>query len=178
MFKVYVYINDFNKLVYVGQTCKSLDKRAGKDGNDYKHCKLFYNAINKYGWCNFTSVILKDNLTHGEADIWEKHYMEVFQSTNRNLGYNIREAGGSRGKHSESTKLLCRLAKLGKSFSAEHRANIAKSRAILGNKPHLGHPHSMETKAKLSASLKGKTWKLVDGKRVWTLTNNLIISGA
>lgn len=30
-----------------------------------------------------------------------------------------------------------------------------------------GKHHSEETKRKLSAAMKGKHWKLVDGKRVW-----------
>ena len=80
-------------------------------------------------------------------------------------------------------------AKLGRVITAEHRKKISETRKGNSNfkgkhhsaetkrklsealKGKLGKPHSEETKRKLSDShkgiLKGRHWKLVDGKRIW-----------
>ena len=53
----------------------------------------------------------------------------------------------------------------GKKFSDEHRKKL--SEAMKGNTHLNGHHHSAETRMKMSDSHKGKTWKVIDGKRVW-----------
>lgn len=53
----------------------------------------------------------------------------------------------------------------GKHLSDEHRRKL--SEAMKGNTHLKGHHHSAETRMKMSESHKGKTWKLIDGKRVW-----------
>jgi hypothetical protein len=45
---------------YVGQTTRSLQERAGHNGKCYKGCDLFYKAIQKYGFSNFTVEILAE----------------------------------------------------------------------------------------------------------------------
>ena len=52
-----------------------------------------------------------------------------------------------------------RLHKKGILFTEEHRRKISASLN--------GHKHSKESIKKMSAAFKGKTWKLIDGKRVW-----------
>ena len=49
---IYRYISPSNKN-YIGQTTKSLKERAKNNGNGYKNCSVFYNAILKYGFKNF-----------------------------------------------------------------------------------------------------------------------------
>ena len=44
-------------------------------------------------------------------------------------------------------------------FSEEHRMKIAEAKK--------GKVRSEETKNKISKALKGKSWKLINGKRVW-----------
>ena len=53
---VYAYISPSNKR-YIGQTCNSLRVRAA-NGEGYKACPKFYQAIKKYGWKNFSVSIL------------------------------------------------------------------------------------------------------------------------
>ena len=92
-YKVYIYISP-SKKVYIGQTCKdTLYQRAGKNGQCYKHSVYFYAAIQKYGFDNFISYILKDNLTLEEANYWEQYYIAQYDSTNREKGYNITKGG-------------------------------------------------------------------------------------
>ena len=54
---IYRYISPSNKN-YIGQTTKSLKERAKNNGNGYKNCSVFYNAILKYGFKNFKIEIL------------------------------------------------------------------------------------------------------------------------
>ena len=46
---------------YIGIT-KNTNKRFGTNGNGYKNQPKFWNAIQKYGWENFTHEIIEDNL--------------------------------------------------------------------------------------------------------------------
>ena len=68
MYKVYKYTSPSNK-IYIGITSKTLNERARYDGSGYKECKAFWRAIKKYGWENFTSEILAQELTEEEAKI-------------------------------------------------------------------------------------------------------------
>ena len=52
-----------------------------------------------------------------------------------------------------------RLHKKDKVLTEKHRKKISASLN--------GHQHSKESLKKMSAAFKGKTWKLIDGKRVW-----------
>ena len=53
-YKIYIHKNKINNKIYVGQTKQSLSRRFRHNGEGYKHCICFYNAIQKYGWDNFT----------------------------------------------------------------------------------------------------------------------------
>jgi len=92
MYKVYCYTSPSGK-IYIGQTGQSIKARAGKDGINYQQCPYFYKAIQKYGLENFKVDILKDNLTHEEADYWEEYYINLLGSTNQAHGYNLAEGG-------------------------------------------------------------------------------------
>lgn len=92
--KVYVYTNKINGKKYVGQTCRSLKERAGKDGKLYHQCKVFGAAILKYGWENFEPEIVADHLTREEANGFEKALIKALNTQNNKYGYNI-SAGGN-----------------------------------------------------------------------------------
>ena len=53
-----------------------------------------------------------------------------------------------------------RLHNKGVHLTEEHRRKISKS--LKG-----GHVHTAESKRNISEAHKGKTWKVIDGKRVW-----------
>ena len=92
MYKVYCYTSPSGK-IYIGQTGQSIKARAGKEGINYQQCPYFYKAIQKYGLENFKVDILKDNLTHEEANYWEEYYINLLDSTNQARGYNLAEGG-------------------------------------------------------------------------------------
>ena len=88
-YKLYVYTNKVNGKKYVGQTCKTLKRRAGKNGTGYNKCTYFYNAIKKYGWDNFVPKALYNNLSKEEADILEIETIQKLNTRNVDYGYNI-----------------------------------------------------------------------------------------
>lgn len=92
-YKVYVHINKINGKRYYGITCQNINERwrNGKGYKNHKNSKkdtYFYNAINKYGWDNFTHEVLFDNLSKEEACLLEQCYISLYDTTNRNKGYN------------------------------------------------------------------------------------------
>lgn len=62
-------------------------------------------------------------------------------------------------KRSDQSKKKQSLAQIGRIFSPETRVKISQSLT--------GRVISLETKLKSGADKKGKTWKLINGKRVW-----------
>ena len=94
MYIIYCHINKINGKVYVGLTSKEqVEDRWRKDGKGYQSSSHFWKAIQKYGWDNFEHLILETNLTKEQANQKEKYYIELYQSTNPNFGYNLREGG-------------------------------------------------------------------------------------
>ena len=77
--------------VYIGITCQN-PKYRWANGNGYKG-QGFYYAIQKYGWENFKHEILEENLTEEEACEKEKVYIKLYNSRNKNYGYNRTNGG-------------------------------------------------------------------------------------
>ncbi len=129
---VYIHVNKINKKVYIGQTSQKPERRWGKNGYNYKKSSYFELAIQKYGWDNFEHIILKDNLTQEEANYWEKYYIEQYDSTNRDRGYNLTTGGNNFKVVSEETRKKLSDAKKGSKNSM------------------YGHIYSQEERKKLS----------------------------
>lgn len=92
-YSVYMHRNRFDDKKYFGITCRPLDKRWGH-GLGYKKQSRFYNAILKYGWDEgFDHVILAVDLTEECAKDIERLLIAVFNTQNREFGYNL-TAGG------------------------------------------------------------------------------------
>ena len=97
---IYRHIAPNNKS-YIGMT-KQEPERRWQNGEGYNTQRLFYNAIEKYGWENFSHEILEENLTHDEACDRERYYISYFKSNIRKYGYNITSGGDGcdhKGKH-------------------------------------------------------------------------------
>ena len=122
VFKIYIHLNKLNNKAYIGQTCQTLDKRWG-NGVCYKHSPYFYSAIQKYGWDNFDHIIWADNLTQDRANSMEKKLIALFNTTNREFGYNCR-AGGDNSRHLQESIEKIRLAKKGHTVSEEWKEKI------------------------------------------------------
>ena len=125
-----------NGKIYIGQTCQDPERRWGKNGQKYKGCPYFYEAIQKYGWDNFEHNILFENLTKEQACIKEQELINCFNSMNREFGYNFTSGG--------------------EIFTLNEDARKKISISMIGNKNGLGHPCSEEKKTKISKSQKGR----------------------
>lgn len=88
---VYRHISPSGKS-YIGITKQNPERRF-QNGAGYKTQKVFYRAIEKYGWDSFEHEIVESGLTEKEAYEKEAYYIdEVYKSYAPN-GYNIREGG-------------------------------------------------------------------------------------
>ena len=115
---IYKYSSPSNK-VYIGQTWGALRKRSGKNGSNYIECPHFWNAIQKYGWGNFTVENVCYAIDQQDADFWEDHFIEKFDSTNPEKGYNSKK-GGANGKFSYAAKQRVSDGLKGKKQSTDH----------------------------------------------------------
>lgn len=147
--------------MYIGLTHASLNKRCGLNGGGYKKQPIFYHAIQKYGWDNFTHEILFDGLSKEEAQILEQIQIALYESTDRNKGYNMQIGGectqlGRKfpGKKSETQFKKGNIPwNKGKNVLSEAQINENITRLAKFNK---GKKHSDEWKQKISKSHKKK----------------------
>lgn len=84
-----------NGKVYIGITKQNPSNRW-LNGLGYKHSTYFFNAIVKYGWLNIEHEILQSNLTLEEANRLEQKYINEYNSSDRQYGYNIQFGGINR----------------------------------------------------------------------------------
>ncbi len=163
---VYCIRNLVNKKVYVGSSAKSLRRRRNThfsklDQNVHAN-KHLQASWNEYGKNSFEFIILE--YCFPESCIKnEQFWIDKLESTNNELGYNLRIVAESNlgFKYSEESRLKRLGTKLsekhkqnisnamkGREFSPEHCANITKAKT--------GKKASEETRKKLSEAHKGK----------------------
>lgn len=100
-----MHINKINNKKYVGITSQKVENRWS-NGKGYQENTYFRNAVDKYGWDSFEHLILFTGLNKDKANNYEILLIELFQSNNRDKGYNLTSGGGGiKGfKMSEDTK--------------------------------------------------------------------------
>lgn len=89
---VYVHENKINGRKYFGIT-KGYPKDRWGNGSGYTSCTKFYPAIKKYGWNGFYHIVIINKLSAEEAAFLEKSFIKIFNTTNREFGYNT-DIGG------------------------------------------------------------------------------------
>lgn len=151
--------NKINGKIYIGKTSKLLEERiiAHVKMNDGTH---FHNAIKKYGIENFEWKII-DNCNGAKDNIKEKYYIKLYNSTNRNIGYNCTKGGdgGDTFSHNSRKKEISKkhslaFKKLWKNDT--YREKITLERQKLKN--------NKEFLAKVSENSK-KMWKNKDKRK-------------
>lgn len=140
--------------VYIGQTSINPEKRWN-NGSGYRSNTYFYNAIKKYGWNNIEHIILMSGVSDYTVNFWETYFINLYDSTNREKGYNLTSGGKENFKHNDETKQKISLSHKGKKLSDEHKQKLS---LVNKGKPshNKGVPMSEEQKQKISLSLKGK----------------------
>lgn len=110
---IYKITNLINGKIYIGQTTNGFENRYSAKGNGiekvYNHHmglksnNKSYNSyllrsIEKYGFDDWEVIEIFDAVfSKKELDIKEKHYIKLFNTTDRRYGYNFTE-GGANGK--------------------------------------------------------------------------------
>ena len=129
---------------YIGVTRQQNLNRRWMSGHGYISCPLFNNAIQKYGWKNFTHEILEDYVPIEKINDRECYWIKLYKSNNRDFGYNIEEGGHAYRTFSEETRKKISDVIKGKPKSKECKQKL---RDI-----NLGKHLSEETRKKVSES--------------------------
>ena len=140
---------------YIGiaEVTKYANRWNGDFKSNYKGCSHFYNVISKYGEDSIETKILHDGLSLEEAN-----NLEYLYRPNSNIGWNVRQGGGNKGKLSQESKNKISDVKkkqyypYDKIFTTETREKIRLSK--LGNKNMLGKKYSAEVRKHMSESAK------------------------
>jgi group I intron endonuclease len=166
---IYKFTNLLNKKSYIGQTIQNPNQRrlehlaATKSIKNHK----FYNALRKYGEDLFSFEIIAYGITLEHLNRLEEYFILEYDSIAN--GYNHRQ-GGSNRLHSKDS--------IEKMREAQRRAHARRREegrdTFIKTKKTSGWKHSEESKAKRkewssvsNSQFKGKTWKMIDGKRTW-----------
>lgn len=101
---IYKIENKNNNKVYIGQTNdfeqrKRAHKSTAFNPNNHSYDNPLYKDIRKYGWDNFSIIILEEFGDNKEyANEREIYYIEYYNSTNEKYGYNISPGGALQKK--------------------------------------------------------------------------------
>lgn len=164
MYTVYKHIIPNGK-IYIGITGRN-PKIRWQNGLGYKKNKLFYRAIQKYGWENIQHEILYENITKEQAEILEIELILKYKSNNSKYGYNVSNGGKSSNYHSEQTKNIISNKIKEKWLDNEYRnaitkqlkgKSISKEQRKMISEKLKGRKLTQETKEKISCATKGKT---------------------
>ena len=146
LFDVYIHTSPDNKR-YIGITSNPLHVRWGRGGCCYKDNAHFWNAIQKYGWDNFKHEVVASGLSLQEACDTEVSLIAQYDTMNSEHGYNHTTGGNWSTPDDVTRQKLSRALKL-RGQDPDYREKISQSL--------LGHPVSLETRAKISKANTGK----------------------
>ena len=118
----------------MGITSKYRVQDRWDNGNGYKGCPAFYNAITKYGWNAIEHYIVASGLSEVMAKKLEIHLISFFKACNRS--YNITNGGDGHLGYipSEETRRKLGNGRKGKHISEEQKIKLSK--AFKGRKAH------------------------------------------
>lgn len=97
-YTIYMHTCPNNK-VYIGCTQQTLEQRFGKNGEGYsrqrdnKATPPFGLAVLQFGWENIKHEILATTEDRTEASKLEQHYINLYDATNPEKGYNRYKGG-------------------------------------------------------------------------------------
>lgn len=167
---IYCIENIKNNKKYIGQS-KNINDRWCKHKNELNHGThdndYLQKSWNKYGEENFKFYVLEECPVE-ELNDRERHYIDFYNTLNREYGYNLKSGGQDknslseeiRNRISESNKkayLKSSLRELRSVDALNQWSNPEIKAKILGeNNGMYGKHHSEETRKKMSEMKKGK----------------------
>lgn len=161
---VYKITNNINGKIYIGMT-NNVKRRWRYEGIEYRpplksdHHRPFWNAIQRYGWDNFTKEIIISDLTKEEAFEKEKEVIKKLKATDKSIGYNL-----SQGGNGGLVYLVHPRGMLGKHHTLENKERYKKFMSDRNNNPMYNgktvwgvtHPHPKGMKGKKHSEEKKK----------------------
>lgn len=176
---IYKITNLVNNKVYIGQTIQENPKMRWYDHCAYARSgkkSYLYDSIRKHGVDNFHWEIIDAANSINELNNKEKYWLDYY----RNVGivYNNREAGNNKTHSTESIERM-RIAQKLRHATTEVGGWKRRDGGAMKGK---AHPRKGTSglwtmsedarekcrQAKLASNPgRGKTWKVIDGKRVW-----------
>lgn len=176
---VYIHINKVNLKSYVGITCKDPVRRWGTTGNGY-NTQVFGRAVQKYGWDNFSHIIVAKDLDEETAKYIEILLIEKLSSHISKNGYNVTLGGdgylgcdnhGEKNPmygrhHSEETKeLLSRLNRNRPSNTIGRKHTDEERERMRGPRPSVAGKNNPRYGTKLSEKEREKKRVLAPSKK-------------
>lgn len=185
---IYLITNIINTKIYIGQSLHPIKRwqqhklQANQQGLSYH----LYNSMNKYGIDNFSFKVIDFAFTQSQADCIEFNLIEFYNTRNPQIGYNKKTGG--QGKHSVGHPWTDEQKNIHSDFMLNNpNDGQFTSERMLGNQINTGRKHTDEWKREMSEFMlnnpnsgsfkkgqkplytqKGKSWKLVDGKRIYS----------
>jgi group I intron endonuclease len=145
---IYKTINTVNGKIYIGQDSNNRPRYLGSG-------LLIKKAIKKYGRDKFIKEVLEECLIE-DLGIRERYYIELFNSMDLNIGYNLRPGGNHVHDYSQSF-----IDKMKRPKTEEWKA---KKRGM--------KVHSQEFKDAVSKRFKGKKYTAEKLERVKIINQN------
>lgn len=136
--------------VYIGIT-KQTPNCRWKNGFGYESSPHFWNAIQKYGWENFSHEVLIEGISKEDACAEERRLIADLNALDPTFGYNQKTGGELGSFMNEEAK-----AKLSDSLKLFY-ANNPQARKEISRRV-TGFRHTDEAKAKMSGAKKGRTF--------------------
>lgn len=174
---IYKTTNLLNGKVYIGKAENQPDNYLGSG-------KILKRAIKKYGIDSFSREIIEYCKSRNALNEREIYWIEKFNSTNPNIGYNITK-GGTGGNTYENLseaqmdeiKKKISDAMTNREFTEEHKKSLSESaKSRKGNKPnplkgksyddYMPLEKAQEVKNKIRNSLRGNTLSEETKKRI------------
>ena len=148
---VYEIFNMVNGKSYIGQST-NITQRLSRHKSELRHNKHqnlhLQNAWNKYGEHSFLFNIL-EYCNIDELDDIERYYINIWNLTNSQYGYNVESGGNLNKTLSEKTRKKISESKKGKTHSLETRKKMSENNARYWQ----GKTLSEETRKKMSESM-------------------------
>lgn len=146
IYRIYGHKSPSNKW-YIGRT-EQRPERRWRSGKSYKGQTKFYNAIQKYGWYAFDHIIIAETDTIESALIIEEMFKRWYDSVEN--GYNcVYSENEAPSKDPNVAK------KISESRKGQHNSINTQFKTGIRNNPD-------------GEFRPGTTWKLINGKRVWS----------
>jgi group I intron endonuclease len=142
IYYIYKITNKINNKIYIGFTSKTLEERfkehVHKSNKNTENKTYFHKAIKKYGKENFIIEVL-DTSNDGDycLNVLEPYYINLYNSRDNNIGYNIGVGGEGGDNYSNNPNKEIISDKISKKLKHyyEHHEHKLKGRKL--SKDHI-----------------------------------------